>query len=119
MVNKKATLRLSHELCIYLRHLYQDQNLSLRSLSRSYSQFSLPTVWRHATRKIEVHPKQTKGKGGRKLKLRKRDGLWSFRTCFYLGAKHFIHKTNSVDQAKAPKHLVWRKKSEGLYFKGK
>ena len=34
--------------------------------------------------------------------------------CFYLDAKHFTHKTNPMDQAKAPKSLVWRKKNEGL-----
>ena len=42
------------------------------------------------------------------------DGLWSSGICFYLDAKHFIHKTNPMDQAKAPKSLVWRKKNEGL-----
>ena len=34
--------------------------------------------------------------------------------CLYLDAKHFIHKTNPMDQAKAPKSLVWRKKNEDL-----
>ena len=42
------------------------------------------------------------------------DGLWSSGICFYLDAKHFIHKTNPMDQAKAPKSLVRRKKNEGL-----
>ena len=68
MVKKKSNLRVSHELSIYLRHLHQDQNLSIRTLSRRYPQFSIPTIWRHATKKIEVHPKQTKGKGGRRPK---------------------------------------------------
>ena len=36
MVNKKVSLRVSHELSIYLRYLHQDQNLSIRSLSRTY-----------------------------------------------------------------------------------
>ena len=183
---------MSPELSIYLRYYHQDQNVSIRSLSRRYPQFSLPTIWRHATKKIELHPKQTKGKGGRKPKLSKRDersiiralhyarkqdgnftskriklysgvssvhdrtvrrvlnkygyhyrqarrkrlltenglklrmkfakditkyyddGLWLSGICFYLDAKHFIHKTNPMDQAKAPKSLVWRKKNEGL-----
>ena len=83
MVNKKATLRVSHELGIYLRYLHQDQNLSIRSLSRRYLQFSLPTTWRHATKKIEVHPKQTKGKGGRKPKLRKCDERSIIRALHY------------------------------------
>ena len=36
------------------------------------------------------------------------DGLWSSGMCFYLDARHFIHKTNPMDLAKAPKSLVWR-----------
>ena len=39
------------------------------------------------------------------------DGLWLSGTCFYLDTKHFIHKTNPMDQTKAPKSLVWRKKN--------
>ena len=42
------------------------------------------------------------------------NGLWSSEIYFYLDAKHFINKTNPIDQAKAPKILVWRKKNEGL-----
>ena len=73
MVNKKASLRVSHELSIYLRYLHQGQNLPIRSLSQRYPQFSPPTIWRHATKKSEVHAKQTKGKGGRKPNLSLRD----------------------------------------------
>ena len=69
MVNKKARLRESHELSIYLRYNHEDRNLSIISLSRRYPQLSLPIIWRYETQKIEVHPKQTKGKGGRKSKL--------------------------------------------------
>ena len=42
------------------------------------------------------------------------NGLWSSGICFYLDAKHFIHKTNPMDPEKAIKRLVWRKKNEGL-----
>ena len=42
------------------------------------------------------------------------DGLWSSGICFYLDAKHFMHKTNPMDQAKAPKCLVWRKKKGNI-----
>ena len=42
------------------------------------------------------------------------NGLWSSGICFYLDAKHFIRKTNPMDQEKAIKRLVWRKKNEGL-----
>ena len=84
MVNKKDSLRVSHELSIYLRYLHHKQNLSIRCLSRRYPQFSLPTIWRHATKKIEVHPKQiTKGKGGRKPKLSKRDERSIIRALHY------------------------------------
>ena len=71
MVKKKATLKVPHELGIYTRH--QDQNLSIRSLSRRYPQFSLPTIWRHAAKKINVHAKQTEAKSGHKPKLSKCD----------------------------------------------
>ena len=40
--------------------------------------------------------------------------MWSSRISFYVDAENFIHKTNPMDQAKAPKSLVWRKKNEGL-----
>ena len=36
--------------------------------------------------------------------LRRSSGI-----CSYLDAKHFIHIRNRMDQAKAPKGLVWRK----------
>ena len=42
------------------------------------------------------------------------NGLRLSGICFYLDAKHLIHKTNPMDQAKAPKGLVWRKKNESL-----
>ena len=38
--------------------------------------------------------------------------LQSSGICFYLDVKHFIHKINLMDQVKAPKSLVWRKKNE-------
>ena len=63
---------MSRELSIILG-ICQDQTVSYRYLSRRYPQFSLPTIWRHTTKKIEVHPKQTEEKGGSKPKLSKRD----------------------------------------------
>ena len=83
MVSKNATLRVSHELSIYLRHLHQEQNLSIRSLSQRYPQFCLAPIWRHATKKIEVHPKQAKVKGIRKPKLSKRDERSIIRVLHY------------------------------------
>ena len=38
--------------------------------------------------------------------------------CYYLDAKHFIHKLNPTNQANAPKSLVWRKKNKGCTTKG-
>ena len=64
MVNKKAALRVSHELNLYLRYLHLDQYLS---------KFSLPSFWRYGTNKIEVHAKQIKGKSRSKPKLSKCD----------------------------------------------
>ena len=42
------------------------------------------------------------------------NGLWSSGVCFYLDPELFIHKTNPIDHAKAPKRMVWRKKNESL-----
>ena len=83
MVKKKASLRKSHELSKYLSYLQQESNLSITSLSRRYPQFSLPNIWKNATKKIESHPKQTKGKGGRKLKLSLREGRSIIRSLHY------------------------------------
>ena len=62
MVSKKTSLRVLHYLSIYLRYLHQDQDLSVRSLCRRYPQFSLPTIWRHGTKKIEFHPSKQNGR---------------------------------------------------------
>ena len=83
MVNKKAILRVSHELNIYLRYLHQNQNLSIWCLSRRYPHFSIPTISKHAIKKIEAHPKQTKGKSGRKPKLSLRDERTIIRSLYY------------------------------------
>ena len=83
MVNKIVTLKVSPDLSIYLRYLHKDQNISIRSLSQRYPQFSSLTIWRHATKKIELHPKQTKGKGGRKPKLSKHDERSIIRVLHY------------------------------------
>ena len=84
MVSKKASLRVSHELSIYLMYLHQDQNLSIYQFSLSvYPHFSLPTIWGHATKMIDAHPKQTKGKGGRKPKLCLRDERSIIRSLHY------------------------------------
>ena len=62
MVNRKARLRVSQELSIYLRYLYQDQNLSIRSLSWTYRRLSLLTIWRHATKRLKFIQSKQKGR---------------------------------------------------------
>ena len=42
------------------------------------------------------------------------ENLWTEGVSFYLDGKSFIHKTNPLDQARAPSARVWRKKNEGL-----
>ena len=42
------------------------------------------------------------------------DGLSLSAICFYLYAKHFVQKTDLMDQVKAPKRLVWKKKMKIL-----
>ena len=40
--------------------------------------------------------------------------VWKDSIAFYLDGVLFVYKTNPMDQARAPKGRVWRKKSEGL-----
>lgn len=40
--------------------------------------------------------------------------LWTDKIAFYLDGVSFVYKSNPLDQARAPKGRVWRKKSEGL-----
>ena len=40
--------------------------------------------------------------------------VWKDSVAFYLDGFSFLYKTNPMDQARAPKGRVWRKKSEGL-----
>ncbi len=42
------------------------------------------------------------------------DDIWQNGIAFYLDGVSFVHKTNPLDQAKAPSGRIWRKKSEGL-----
>ncbi len=44
------------------------------------------------------------------------DNFWTQHVSFYLDGTGFAHKTNPLDQARAPKGRIWRKKSEGLTF---
>ena len=42
------------------------------------------------------------------------ENLWTEGISFYLDGKSFVHKTNLLDQARAPSARVWQKKNEGL-----
>ncbi len=44
------------------------------------------------------------------------DNFWTQHVSFYLDGTGFAHKTNLLDQARAPKGRIWQKKSEGLTF---
>ncbi len=46
--------------------------------------------------------------------LRRPAQFWCGGVAFYLDAVSFVHKTNPLDQAKAPKSRIYRKKGEGL-----
>ena len=53
-------------------------------------------------------------KFARRMKKDYPENVWRDRVAFYLDGVSFVHKTRPLDQAKAPKGKVWRKKSEGL-----
>ena len=40
--------------------------------------------------------------------------VWTDSIAFYLDGVSFVYKANPLDQARAPKGRVWRRKSEGL-----
>ena len=50
----------------------------------------------------------------RKMQANYSPSVWTDTIAFYLDGVSFVHKTNPMDQARAPKGRVWRKKSEGL-----
>lgn len=50
----------------------------------------------------------------RKMQANYPPSVWTDTIAFYLDGVSFVYKTNPMDQARAPKVRVWRKKSEGL-----
>jgi len=50
----------------------------------------------------------------RKMQAEYSPTVWTDSVAFYLDGVSFIYKTNPLDQARAPKGRVWRKKSQGL-----
>ena len=53
-----------------IKHLFKVSSPKPKSFDSVFSKLST-VIWRHATKKIEVYPKQTKGKCGCKPKLNK------------------------------------------------
>ena len=53
--------------------MHQDQGIPVRALARQYPHFTLPTIWRHATRDTNIFPKQRISRSGRKPKITERD----------------------------------------------
>ena len=80
MVNKKSIQRVSTELSTYLKFLHQEQGISVRQLSKRYPQFGLSTIWRHASSKINMHPKSKCIRSGRPPKITVRDERLIMRT---------------------------------------
>ena len=50
----------------------------------------------------------------RKMQAEYPPSVWTDSVAFYLDDVSFVYKTNPLDQARAPKGRVWRKRSEGL-----
>ena len=50
----------------------------------------------------------------RKMLKEYSDDFWKHGLAFYLDGTAFAYKRNPCDQAKAPRGMVWRKRSEGL-----
>ena len=50
----------------------------------------------------------------RQMKTEYNENIWKRGIAFYLDGASFVHKYNPMDQARAPRTRVWRKKSEGL-----
>ena len=52
----------------------------------------------------------------RKIKRKGDPNFWKADIMFYFDGAAFAHKTNPMEQARAPRGRIWRKKSEGLAF---
>ena len=50
----------------------------------------------------------------RKMKRDYRLDVWTKQIGFYLDGVSFVYKRNPLDQARAPKARIWRRKDEGL-----
>lgn len=92
----------------------QQNDVSVRTVSRflnSKNYYCLQTR-RKGLMTAEDHSKRVKF--AKYMKANCSQEIWTEGIAFYLDGTGFTHKRNPLDQARAPKVRVWRKKSEGL-----
>ena len=92
----------------------QQKDVSVRTVSRflnSKNYYYLQTR-RKGLMTAEDHSKRVKF--AKYMKANYSQEIWTEGIAFYLDGTGFTYKRNPLDQARAPKARVWRKKSEGL-----
>ena len=92
----------------------QQKDVSVRTVSRflnSQNYYYLQTR-KKGLMTAEDHIKRVKF--AKYMKANHSQEIWTERIAFYLDGTGFKYKRNPLDQARAPKARVWRKKSEGL-----
>ena len=92
----------------------QQKDVSVRRVSRflnSQNYYYLQTR-RKGLMTAEDHSKRVKF--AKYMKANYGQEIWTEGISFYLDGTGFTYKRNPLDQARAPKARVWRKKSEGL-----
>ena len=52
----------------------------------------------------------------RKMKTQYKEDVWTKDISFYLDGTSFAYKRNPLDQARAPKGRIWRRKNEGMDY---
>ena len=48
---QNETLKITNEVSLYLRFLHQEGNIICKELSRRYSQYAVPSIYRHVKEK--------------------------------------------------------------------
>ena len=92
----------------------QQKEVSVRTVSRflnSQNYYYLQTR-RKGLMTAEDHSKRVKF--AKYMKANYSQEIWTEGIAFYLDGTGFTYKRNPLDQARAPKARVWRKRSEGL-----
>lgn len=92
-----------------------EQNISRRTLLNCLHRHGYK--FRQTRKKGLLHIEDLKKRVIYAKKMLKRpSNFWCNGVAFYLDAVSFAHKTNPLDQAKAPKSRIYRLKGEGLNF---